>query len=644
MCGICGFTGQSNSDVLARMRALISHRGPDETGSWESPRASLGIQRLRIIDLKTGQQPVGNEDETIHAVFNGEIYNFEALRSELITKGHRFKSRTDSEVIVHLYEEQGDAFVSRLRGMFAIAIWDTRSGRLTLARDRLGKKPLYYVQIANQIFFASEIKSLLTVPGVRRDVDRNALAHYLAYLYIPAPYTIFEQIRSLPPAHTATWQSSQLKLARYWAVPPPYKGEDRTVEDWTDLIDAKLNEAATLRLVSDVPLGVFLSGGLDSSLLVALLSKMGTVKTFSVGFDQAGQGYDELAQARRVASLFGTEHHESIVNCDVLQLLPNVVWHFDQPFGNSTAPLAYLLSGFARRHVTVALAGTAGDEVFSGYPRYLGLRVADAYQRVPAAVRRYLVAPLIDRLPQSTNGNTRGHRLVKRVERLVSATDLEGPARYGSWLTYFDSQDRDALVQRSFLANGDSVGPEAFLQQHWLASGDDLDKAWHLDLQTFLPYNQLEYLDKMSMAQSLEARAPYCDHELIELCAQIPASLRIRGLTGKYMLKRVAERYLPQGTVRRPKVGFDAPVGRWFKHELRPFAEAFFGGSYPFRLLNGTAVRELGALHFSGRRDLSTHLWMLLVLEVWYQMFIEQNVTSAPSATLTDVLGMKAAA
>jgi asparagine synthase (glutamine-hydrolysing) len=639
MCGICGFTGEPSPTRLAGMRRLIEHRGPDESGEWSGPQASLGIQRLRIIDLKTGQQPVTNEDGTIHLVFNGEIYNFKPLREELRARGHRFKSEVDSEVIVHLYEDLGDELVTRLRGQFAIALWDERRKRLLLARDHLGKKPLYYAVTGGQLAFASEIKALLGDSS--REIDPDALADYLAYLYIPAPRTIFRQVRSLPPGHRAVWENGRLEVVRYWSVPQPAAPPAWSEAEWIERLTAKIDEAVRIRLVADVPLGAFLSGGLDSSLIVALMAKHGRVKTFTVGFADTEGGYNELEPARKVAALFGTEHAETVVEFDVLNLLPKVIWHFDQPFGNSTAPLAYLLSEFTKQHVTVALAGTGGDEQFSGYPRYLGLAMAGSYARLPGVLRERLLEPLVAALPESTNGNSTRHRLAKRLHRFVDGSGLPRAEQYISWLTYFDRQERASVLSPEFRSRIDASEPDRSLMALWPAAGDDLQRAWHVDLQQFLPFNQLEYMDKMTMARSLEGRAPFVDHELSELCASLPASLRIRGLTTKYALKKVAEAYLPHDVVHRQKVGFDAPVGAWFKKALRPFAESFFSGDYRFQLLDGDRVRTMFNEHTTGRRDHSVQLWMLLVLEAWHEMYVTQKISTEPTTNLGDVLGLQ---
>ncbi len=621
------------------MRGLVRHRGPDEFGEWVGPEASLGIQRLRIIDLKTGQQPVSTEDGRIRAVFNGEIYNYRELREELLERGHRLTSHGDAEVLVHLYEDEAENFLNRLRGMFAIALWDSRTHKLLLARDRLGKKPLYYARRGNELFFASEIKSLLIGCELSREIDPGALADYLAYLYIPSPRTMFREIRSLPPGHYAVWMAGELHLRRYWSLPAHSDIPRRTEQDWIEEVRQKLAEAVKIRLVSDVPLGVFLSGGLDSSLMVALMAQNGPVNSFTVGFADDGDGYSEIPSARRVAAMFGAEHHEAIINSDVLNILPRVLWYFDQPFGNSTAPLAYRLAEFARQHVTVALAGTCGDELFSGYPRHLGLRLAGAYARLPRIIRDQMLARLLTLLPESTDGNSASHRLAKRLHRFTQVGDLRGADRYLSWVTYFDSGDRLSLLSPAWRNEVLQAKPERLLMDLWSDQGDDVERAWRLDLQSFLPFNQLEYMDKMTMACSLEGRAPLCDHELIELCASMPPNLRIRGLTTKYLLKRVAEAYLPRDVVYRRKVGFDAPVGLWFKRELKPFAASFFSPGYPFRLLDGNHVQRLFSEHTSGRRDLSVHLWMLLVLEVWYELYIVQKIGEPPSSALNEVLG-----
>lgn len=625
------------------MLSLIHHRGPDETGSYQKAGASLGIQRLSILDLRTGQQPVTNEAGSVHLVFNGEIYNYRELRSDLIGRGHRFRSEGDSEVIVHLYEDLGEDAFTRLRGMFAIALWDVRRQKLVLVRDRLGKKPLYYATVGGELVFASEIKAILDWPELSREIDFAALADYLAYLYVPAPRTIFRSIRSLDPGHIGTFEGGRFELKRYWSVP---HGDERPMwseAEWIDRVRAKLAEAVKLRLVSDVPLGAFLSGGLDSSLIVAMMAEHGPVKTYSIGFSETASGYSELPHARRVAELLQTNHHEAVAEVDTLDLLPKLLWHFDQPFGNSTAPLAYLLSKFAREQVTVAMAGTGGDELFSGYPRHLGLRLAGAYDHLPRFLRPGIYQQLLDLIPESTAANTSVHRLAKRIRRFLGAAHLGPGERYVRWLTYFDRFERLQLLKPELREEVASAEPESLIARAWQGSGSDLERAFRVDMQTFLPFNQLEYMDKMSMACSLEARAPFCDSELVELCAGLPDELRIKGVSTKYLLKKVAEAYLPRDVIHRQKVGFDAPVGAWLKTSLRSFAESFYSSIGRFQLVDEKHVQVLFAEHLSGRRDLSLHLWMLLVLEVWYQIYEVEKVSSQPVAKLEEVLGLSLA-
>ena len=634
MCGIAGFAGLNAPDLLRRMTRLLTHRGPDDEGYFETEGVGLGMRRLSVIDVETGRQPIHNEAGTVWAVFNGEIYNYLTLRQDLEQRGHRFVTNSDSEVIVHLYEEYGDDFMQSLRGMFTIALWDETKDRLLLLRDRVGIKPLYYAQDAGQLYFASEMKALLAVPGVRRDVDQASFLKYLGFLYVPAPGSIFQDVQKLQPGHCLSFCDGQVSSWQYWDLAfqqNPYADEVEAADHLYSVLD----ESVRLRMVSDVPLGGFLSGGLDSSAIAALMSKHSTerVQTFCVGFGGEGEGFNELAYARQVADHLGTEHHERMVDYDVIDLLPKMLWHLDEPFGNPTAVLAYLLSEYARQHVTVALSGTGGDEAFLGYPRHLGLMYANSYRRVPAPCRSLLRA-MIGVLPESTASSYPLHRFGKRIRRFVDGVEAPEQESYVKWLTYFDS------AQRGMLA-GDDQDVDGFmydaLGRH---SVPIADRAQYADIKTFLPYNQLEYMDKMSMACSLEARVPFCDHELLEFSATLPSAWKIRGRHTKRILKRACKGLLPDHIINRRKVGFDAPAGAWFKGRLRPVCHAVFspeaiGETGAF---SPQEVQRLWHLHLSGRRDLSLQLWIIFVFEVWHRMYIRQGITDSPDFTLTELL------
>jgi asparagine synthase (glutamine-hydrolysing) len=638
MCGIAGFYGKKDDELLRGMTRSLIHRGPDEEGYYSDELASLGMRRLSIVDVEGGHQPMADEDKSIWVVFNGEIYNHKTLRQELEAKGHRFTSRCDTEVIAHLYEELGDGFLHRLRGMFTIALWDIKRRRLLVARDRVGVKPLYYRHISGELFFGSELKCLLPTPGFERHVDAGSVQQYLSNLYVAAPKSIFSEVSKLPPGHVLEFQNGDCRVEAYWDLTFRSDGPASLGES-VDAVHASLEESVKVRMESDVPLGAFLSGGLDSSLIVAIMAEHSAapVKTFTVGFGDESSGYSELPFARKVADAFGTDHHECQVDYNVVDLLPKVLWHFDEPFGNSTAVLTYLLSQFAREHVAVALSGTGGDECFLGYPRYLGLTQGKTYERIPQVVRSQVVERLVARLPQGVGGNFPMDRLAKRLHRFVDGMKLAPDRRYVSWLTYFGQDQRQHLTGQP-----DTDVPETILRDLFGHHADrsDIDRAFYTDVKAFLPFNQLEYMDKMSMACSLEVRVPFCDHELLELSASMPSKYKLKGLETKRVLKLVGERVLPRGTARRGKVGFDAPTGLWFNNELRPICEALFSKN---------ALRETGnfcpddvgrlmALHQSGRRDLSLHLWMILVFEVWFRMYVIKGIDQPPNFTLSQLL------
>lgn len=620
------------------MTRLLHHRGPDDEGFFEGEGVGLGMRRLSIIDVGGGHQPIHNEDESIWLVFNGEIYNHQVLRERLQAAGHHFYTQSDTECIVHLYEEDNEGFLQHLQGMFCFALWDKSRNRLVLARDRVGIKPLYYQVFNGRLYFASELKSLLVIPGYERKMDPVAVSEYLSLLYIPAPRTVFQATSKLPPATVLTLTAGELVVRSYWDLQfatAQVSSEEEAAERVLELLE----ESVRQRMISDVPLGAFLSGGLDSSAIVALMSRnsSGPVKTFTVDFEGEGGGFSEVQYARQVAREFDTEHHECRIDYDVVDLLPRVLWHFDEPFGNSTSVLTYLLSEYAQSHVTVALSGTGGDEAFLGYPRYLGLSLARTYEMLPSWIRRQVVEKVAGSLPESTDSGFPMDRLFKRLRRFVEGMKLPEEHRYMNWLTYFDAQG----IRR--LTGSTNPGPElaSLIESfdHYAGRAVE-DRAFYTDVKTFLPGNQLEYMDKMSMAHSLEARVPFCDHRLLELSASLRPEWKLRGGGGKLVLKKACEKILNKKVIYRRKVGFDAPSGAWIKGSLRPICESLFSEQALEQtgLLKAAEVQKLMASHLSGRRDLSNQLWSLLVLEVWYRMYVIEGVVDRPDFTLRDLL------
>ena len=625
MCGIAGFadtavTGfpepaqmREAESVVRQMCAVIRHRGPDDEGVRAEPGAALGMRRLSIIDLATGHQPIRNEDATIWVVFNGEIYNFRELRADLAARGHRFYTSTDTETIVHAYEEWGEGAFARLRGMFAVALWDRGTATLLLARDRLGIKPLYYAERHGRLYFGSELKSLLVTGAIERRIDTAALEHFLAFLYTPGDQAIFSGVRKLPPGHLLRWRRGSSRVVAYW-TPPPDETPIADEEAAEGLLD-HLRDAVQAHLVSDVPLGAFLSGGVDSSLVVGLMASASDrpVKTFSIGFDEPE--WDELDAARTVARHFGTDHHEFVVRPDALAIADRLVEHFDEPFGDSSAIPTWYVSEMARRHVTVVLSGDGGDELFGGYDRYLPHPAVAMFDRLAVPGARPAAGWLGQRLPRGALGR----RFLQHV--------AQGPVeRYVDAVSFFSAEDRRALLSRDVRATAQTP-PEhrlaaQFARTTHLPFGSRLMRA---DLATYLPEDVLTKVDRMSMAHSIESRVPLLDHRLVEFALRLPLHLKIRQGARKYLLKQVAGRLLPPEILNRPKQGFGVPLAVWCRGRLR---EAFTD------VLQSSSVRERGYFdsseidrlleeHLSGRRNHDLRLWQLYMFELWHRQYAD---------------------
>lgn len=631
MCGLCGLLALDGApiprEVLRAMNAALVHRGPDQGAEVIEGACGLGSRRLAILDLSpSGALPMCSADGAITLAYNGEIYNFPDLRRELEADGYVFRSGSDAEAVIELYRRHGTRFVDHLRGMFALALWDTPRRTLVLARDRLGKKPVYYYQDSRRLVFGSEIKALLRHPDVPRRPARNLLPLLLAYGYVPAPLTFFEGIRMLPPGHLLVCRDGTTAVERYW-TPPPFAGADPAARagDYLDELRSVLEESVRLRLLSDVPLGAFLSGGLDSSLVVAYMARhtSGQVKTFSIGFT-GEESFDETPHARRVAALFGTDHHEFIVEPDAIYLLPFLVWHHDQPFGDSSAIPTCLVSQHTRAHVTVALTGDGGDELFAGYERFHAASLAARYHRLPGALRAGVEA-LALRLPEATS--YRG--IAQRMRRFVAGAALPPAAAYFSWVRLFDDDQIAALVAGS--ADHDPTA-------HFAALFDPADsrsfaaQLLDVNLTTYLPDDLLIKTDRSSMAASLEARAPFLDHKLVELAARIPVNLKLRGGRTKVILKQAAAGLLPDDLIHRPKHGFGVPVGRWFRESLRDYAAEVLldPGTLARGYFRPATLRRLLDEHISGQRNHGQRLWTLLTLEWWHRLFIDPAEPAAP--------------
>jgi asparagine synthase (glutamine-hydrolysing) len=618
MCGIAGYVGPEPADVLPGMLQQLRHRGPDDVGMRVEDGIGLGMTRLAIIDLAGGHQPMANEDGSLWIVFNGEIYNHRELRPGLERAGHRFRTRSDTEVILHLYEEAGARCVEQLRGMFAFAIWDGRLRRLFLARDRIGKKPLYFWQHAGLFLFASEVKALLCHPAVSRAVDWEAFHHYLAFGYTPADRSIFAGIAKLPPAHTATLLDGTLKLERYWTLPQVTHEPRLSAAEAADRIRHALREAVRLRLESDVPLGVFLSGGIDSSAVVASMREVTgqRIATFSIGFGRAVPSFDELPYARMVARRFETDHHEEILEPKVADLLHTIARHFDEPFADSSAIPTFVVAQATAHHVKVVLSGIGGDETFAGYPRYLGVRLSERYAKLPRWFRSAggsVASHLLRESDRSRNWGDWARRFIAGAEQPL-------PDRYIGWTRFFSEAELGDLVtpavRRLWQADIEGTHRRAFADH---AHDDPMDGAFRIDLSTYLPDDLLVMADRMSMAHSLELRAPFCDHRVVEESLRIPPSTKIPGFRLKGLLKAAFADVLPPPVLSHRKQGFMIPLGRWLRTELHDVMEELLA---PDRvrargLFRPDAVETLKREHLAETRSHSDRLWTLMMLELW---------------------------
>jgi asparagine synthase (glutamine-hydrolysing) len=629
MCAICGIINKDKSvdeSLLRKMTDIMDYRGPDESGFFVKGNVGLGHRRLKIIDLYTGQQPLANEDNTIFLVCNGEIYNFKELRSELERKGHRFKSQSDNEVILHLYEQEGVECLKRLRGMFALAIWDVKEKRIFLARDRIGKKPLVYCETSEGFLFASEIKSLLLHPEVKKDIDPYALDLFLTYQAVPAPYTIFKNIRKLPPAHYLLWEKGKTTIRRYWDVDFTKKIRLKSEYEYAELLWEKLTEATRIRMVSDVSLGAFLSGGIDSSVLVGVMSGMSRfpVKTFSVGFDE--ESFSELEYARIVSRRFGTEHHEFKVKPDVIDILPKLVWHYNEPFGDSSMVPTYYVARETKKYVTVALNGDGGDENLAGYTRYWQMllldRLKNVMELVPSPVRRGLISGLLEGYEKYPFNN------FFRVWKWMQESEKYGDDyAYARRLISFSPEHKDLIYSDNFkseIAGKDSM---LLMKKLWEDAGpiNLLEKMLYSDLHFYLAEVLTVKMDIAAMSNSLEGRSPFLDQEFVETVASFPPEMKFKKLTSKYILKKKLKGFLPDEILNREKMGFGIPVGEWFKKDLKEYLRSnLLSDTFAKRgFFKQDTVRKMVEEHISGKAVHTHRLWNLLVFELWSEIFLD---------------------
>jgi asparagine synthase (glutamine-hydrolysing) len=631
MCGIFGIASSKLKPLsLSNITNTLSHRGPDDYGFYDDDSVALGHRRLSIIDVDGGHQPIFNEDRTKCIIFNGEIYNFLQLRDQLLKNGHRFSTKSDTETVLHAYEEWGEDCVNHFRGMFAFAVWNAREKTLFLARDRLGIKPLFYAEYKGIFYFASEMKAILEDHSFPRDLDENALACYFSLSYIPAPLTIYTRIKKLLPGHTLTWKDGTVRIRKYWDlyfIPDRGKDENYFIDASMEL----LQESVKMRLMSEVPLGAFLSGGIDSSAIVALMSRVssGTVNTFCMGFGGDTGGYlDEREYARMVAERYSTNHREFEVVPTPKGLVEKIVRAFDEPFADDSTIPSYFVSKIARENVTVALSGLGGDEAFAGYERYLGFSLRTMYNRIPLFFRKSIIQKSIESLRERSDG----HYTVNHMKRFVRSGSLPPDQCYVGYLSILNPD-----LQGSFFSN-----PERFNTYHDACrdlilgyfnspnvseSKGSLNRAFYCDIKTYLPDDILAVTDRMSMHHSLEVRVPFLDHKLLELSATIPPEMKMKWLQKKYLLKKAVKSLLPKEVIEHRKQGFVGPMAQWLKKDLKVHTLETLSEKNLKKhgLLNYKATQRIMNEHFSGKEIHDTLIWSMLIFQTWYDVYIEKT-------------------
>ncbi len=631
VCGIAGEVGAHDSvlkERVVRMCAAMRHRGPDSRGAFAEGDVALGIQRLKVIDLESGDQPIYNETGDVVVVMNGEIYNFPQLRADLERRGHRFATQTDTEVIVHLYEEFGTACIEHLRGMFALALWDRSRRKLLLARDRVGKKPLFYCLRGQRLSFASEVQGLLQDASIPRTVNHQAIEQYLHLFYVPDPESAFSALKKLPPGHIMTWSDGHVEVRRYWKLDyePDLSGAE---EGFRERIRDSLLDAVRVRLRSDVPLGAFLSGGVDSSAVVAAMAMEGSgrVKTFSIGFDV--QGFNETSHARTVARHFDTDHNELILDPSSVEPIANLAAVFGEPFADHSAIPSLYLAKMTKGSVTVALNGDGGDESFAGYRRYVPSMLGERLRFVPPRVWQVATGPTAALGDRGRRGGRRD-----RLQRFVRASPLPPAERHAAWLACFSEEERRALYTPEFMELSSGPGcPPAITTAYADSDGRELlDRLLYVDFQTYLPGDLLVKMDIATMAHSLEARSPLLDHRFLELAARLPASTKLTGGTTKRLFKEAVAPWLPSGIVNRPKMGFSIPLASWLRGKLRTLPEDVLLD--PVALGRGyfrpQAVRRLINDHRATKKDNADRLWALIQLELWHRSFVDAAPAETP--------------
>lgn len=629
MCGICGIYHFDrrliDEEILRKMNHTLIHRGPDGEGYYIDKNIGLGHRRLSIIDLERGKQPMGNEDGSVQVVFNGEIYNFLELKRDLEAKGYRFRTRSDTETIIYGYEEWGEDFVQKLRGMFAIALWDSRNQKLLLLRDRIGKKPLYYYLGKDRILFASEIKALLIDRSIPKEIDPIALDSYLSFGYVPSPLSIFKAIRKLPPAHMAVCKAGDFSVRQYWHLDMGIEASARSEEEILEDLRALFDEAVQMRLTSDVPLGAFLSGGVDSSGVVASMAVlMGkeTVKTATIGFSE--KRFDEIEYARIVAKQYQTDHTEFVVNPDALEVLEDIVWHLDEPFADASAIPTYYVSKMARQKVTVALSGDGGDEIFAGYINryYMNRLEGSIRKKLPLFFRKKILGPLGEIYPR-VDYLPRPFRLKRFLSNLSHTFEQ---AYFRDMSFYFLPEMKKKLYRPEFQAAIKDFNAFDILGDHFRVNqnSDTTTRVQYVDIKTYLPEDILVKVDRMSMAHSLEVRAPLLDQKLMEYVGSLPSNLKLKGKESKYIFKKMLEDRLPPNILYRKKQGFSIPLASWLRNEMRGFVEEtlFSSRNGLSTFFNLKYIEDMWRRHLNGRQDDAYPLWGVMMFSLWQQKFL----------------------
>lgn len=638
MCGIVGkYNFQKNipvdEDLIRKMCSQITHRGPDDEGVYVKESIGLGMRRLSIIDLKGGNQPIFNEDKTIVIVYNGETYNFVELREVLEKKGHQFYTATDTEVLVHAYEEYGINFIKDIRGMFALSLWDGRKKRLILARDRMGQKPLYYREKDGTLWFCSEIKSMLMDPSIERIPDIKSLDYYLTFNYIPAPRTIFEGIKKLPPATMLICENGQTRIEKYWTLDNSISNT-MDENEYADHLYELLSESVKMRLISDVPLGAFLSGGIDSSIIVGLMAEHSSlpVKTFSIGFSE--EEFSELEYARVIAKRFSTDHHEYIVTSDVKDLIPKLIWYFNEPVGDSSAIPTYYVSKMTRQSVTVALSGDGADEQFCGYGKYPIIQNIISKNSLNGRLRSLVGKVILNKDLDFLSVDS----IFKRIQKSIGYRFSPPKDRDFMWISHFNSSFKNKLYSAEIKDNIQKQQARAFYKSKTDQSPnkDILSQIMFADLTGYLPDDLLVKVDIASMANSLEVRSPFLDHKFVEFAVAIPNSLKLRHGETKYILKKAFARLLPDEVLERKKMGFSIPIDKWFRHDLREFSyETLLDCNKEIKdYFDQKFLKHMLDAHCSGVANYGTKLWLLINFALWDDMFIKNFNYSDPSMPL----------